>query len=65
MNDPIDETMREVWEWKRQDEEATRGMTRAELIEYYRSGADEIERRWGLHLRKANVSDATKTPEAG
>jgi hypothetical protein len=38
-------------------------MSRAELIEFYRREADEVERRWGLHLRKSHVSDTAK-PEA-
>lgn len=60
MNNPVDEGMREVWEWKRRAEEATRGMTHAELIKFYQREADEVERRWGLHLRKSHVSDSAK-----
>jgi hypothetical protein len=61
MNNPVDEGMREVWEWKRRAEEATRGMNRAELIEFYRREADEVERRWGLNLKRQDPADVAQT----
>jgi hypothetical protein len=50
-DDHFEEAMRDVWAWKRQAEEATRGMGTEELIEFYRRQAEDAERRLGVHLK--------------
>ncbi len=60
MSDPVDRAMQEVWEWKRRAEEATRGMSRPTLIEFYRAQAREVERKLGLDLRSQPAADAAR-----
>lgn len=52
MSDRVPQSLREVWQWKAQVEEKTRGMPREQLIEYYRNGADEFEKKMGISLQK-------------
>jgi hypothetical protein len=47
-------------QWKREAEEVTRGMTAAQLIEFYRLQAEDVERRLGLHLTVSKPDDATR-----
>lgn len=65
MTDPTHEVMKDVWEWKRQAEEATRGMNSGELIDFYRRQAEEVERRFGIHLKNRKASDAISDPRGG
>ena len=50
MTDAVDTAMREVWEWKRQAEDRTRGMTTAQIIEFYRNEAESVQSKLGLRL---------------
>jgi len=43
-------SVREVCEWKDRTAKETEGMTRSQVIEFYRSRADEMQRRLGLTL---------------
>ncbi len=61
MTDRVEQAMEEVWAWKRQAEEATRGMDSSQLIEFYRREAKSAERRLGLRLRSRNASDLHST----
>lgn len=61
MTDRVDEHMKDVWEWKRRAEEATRGMDTAQLIEFYRRQADEVEQRMGVQLKSRNASDNARS----
>ena len=61
MTDRVQEAMKDVWAWKRQAEEATRGMDSAKLIEFYRRQAQDVERRLGVHLKTCNASDVART----
>ena len=60
MDDHVDRAMEELWEWKRQAEEATRGMDRAALIEFCRTQADEVQRKLGLNLTSQSAADAAR-----
>ena len=42
MTDRVQEAMKDVWTWKREAEEATRGMDSAQLIEFYRRQAQDV-----------------------
>jgi hypothetical protein len=61
MTDRVQEAMKDVWTWKRQAEEATREMSAAELIDFYRRQAQDVERRLGVHLKTRRASDITQT----
>ena len=61
MTDRVEKAMKEVWAWKQDAEEATRGMNSAQLIEFYRRQAEAAEHRMGLHLRTRNASDSART----
>ncbi len=61
MTDRVQEVMRDVWAWKREAEEATRGMDSAKLIEFYRRQAQDVERRLGVALKSCNASDVART----
>jgi hypothetical protein len=54
--DPVPQSLREVWDSKQRADEDTRGMSRKELIRYYREKADEAERRLGLKLERQPAS---------
>jgi|GEM_PF-3352912 len=51
-------TLREVWESKQRADAETRGMSREELIRYYREHADEAARRLGIKLHAQPASKA-------
>jgi hypothetical protein len=57
MTDTVHKCMKEVWEWKRRAEEATRGMDTAQLIEFYRLQTQEVEQRMGVQLKGRDASD--------
>jgi len=61
MTDRVQEAMKDVWTWKREAEEATRGMDSAKLIEFYRRQAQDAELRLGVHLKTRNASDSART----
>jgi len=50
--------MQEVWDWKRKSEEATRGMSAAAVIDFYRRRADEVQRQLELDLPSQPAADA-------
>lgn len=50
MSDFVPPSLQEVWDWKKAAEEETRGMTREQLIEFYRRMSDEFEKRLGQRL---------------
>jgi len=50
MTDFVPPSLQEVWDWKKAAEEETRGMTRAQLIEFYRQTGDEFEKQMGVSL---------------
>ncbi|HKQ49381.1 MAG TPA: hypothetical protein VJZ71_15025 [Phycisphaerae bacterium] len=50
MNDFVPPSLQEVWDWKKAAEEETRGMTREQLIEFYRQAGDEFEKQLGASL---------------
>ena len=60
MSDPLDRVMQEVWDWKRQAEEATRGMSGPALIEFYRTQAAEAQREFGLDLIQQPAAEAAR-----
>ncbi len=60
----VPKSLREVWQWKRESQEATRGMTTEEVIEYYRRAAREFEERTGIRLPKAEEPRRTKAGAA-
>ena len=47
---PMPESVAEVCEWKERAAVATKGMTREQLINYYRRKGDEFEQKLGLNL---------------
>jgi hypothetical protein len=51
-NSTIPPTLQEIWDSKQRAEDATRGMSREELIQYYRDRADEAECRLGIKLKR-------------
>jgi len=60
MTDPVEKVMHEIWDWKRKAEQDTRGMSKAELIEYYRAEADNVQKKYGLDLQSQTASQAVK-----
>jgi hypothetical protein len=56
MTDPLEDLMGEVWEWKRKAAEETKGMSSAELVEFYKRKGDEFERECGIKLRTRPAS---------
>ena len=60
MSDRVDLTMQEVWDWKRKAEEATRGMSAPDIIEFYRAQADQVQRKLGLDLIRHSAADAAR-----
>jgi len=60
MNDRVDRAMQEVWDWKRRTEEATRGMSGPSVIEFHRTQAAEVERKFGLNLICHPAADARR-----
>lgn len=60
MNDFVPPSLQEVWDWKKAAEDETRGMTREELIEFYRKAGDEFEKQ--LDQRLPRPSDQDKVP---
>ncbi len=60
MTDFVPPSLQEVWDWKKAAEEETRGMTREQLIEFYRQAGDEFEKQLGLRLpRRPRLTDKT------
>jgi hypothetical protein len=51
--DPVPRFLEETWQWKRESQEATRGMTTEEVIEYFRRAAREFQERTGIRLPEA------------
>ena len=58
MSDRVDRAMQEVWDWKRQAEEATHDMDAPAVIEFYRKRADEVQRKLRLDLTAQPARDA-------
>lgn len=52
MNENVPTSIQEVWDWKKAGEDETRGMTRAQLIEHYRTTGDEFEKVLVVKLPK-------------
>ena len=48
MSNLVPPSLEEVWEWKRQTEEETKGMSREELIEFYHRKGLEAMRKLGV-----------------
>ena len=48
MSNSVPPSLEEVWEWKRQTEEETKGMSREELIEFYHRKGLEAMRKLGV-----------------
>jgi hypothetical protein len=69
MSDTAFPSLKEVWEWKRQTEEETKGMSREQLIDFYRRKGREALQRFGIDLptRPAGQRDesAGRTRQAG
>lgn len=57
MSDFVPPGLNEVWDWKKRAEEETKSMSREQLIEFYKTKADEVQRRLNLVL--------VATPAAG
>jgi len=60
MNDRVDQAMQEVWDWKRKAEDATRGMDRATVIDFYRKQAVDLQQRLGVDLPSQPAGDAAR-----
>ncbi len=60
MTDPAHEVMADVWKWKQDVEDETRGLSPAEAIEYYRQKADDLEKRFGVKLTRRTPADASR-----
>lgn len=56
MNNGVPKSVEESCEWKRRGEAATASMSPRELIEFYRSKADEFQRSLGLDLPRRDAS---------
>ncbi len=57
MTDALEPLLGEVWEWKRQAVEETKGMSDAELIDFYKREAVEFQREYGLRLVSRPASE--------
>lgn len=57
MSDFVPPSLKETWDWKKKAEDRTKGMSRDELINYYREAADSFEKALGITLpRKPRVT---------
>ncbi len=60
MNEYAPPSLQEVWDWKKKSEDETRGLSRAQLIEFYRQAGSDFEKKLGVNLPKAS-RDAGQT----
>ena len=60
MTDRTDSVMSEVWAWKRRTEEVTRDLSGPELIAFYRTEAERMCQRYGLHLSGCSAAEAAR-----
>lgn len=58
MIDRVEAIMQEVWDWKRRAEEATQGLSRAALIEFYRAEAEKVQQKLGIDLKSQQAASA-------
>ncbi len=49
----IDKSLEQVWKWKEEINEETKGMTMHERVEYIRKGADRARTKYNLRLKQA------------
>lgn len=57
MTDPTPKSVNDACDWKRRQDEQTEGLSREELIQFFRTAADEVEARLGLNLSTRPASD--------
>jgi len=48
----VTKSLQEVWDWKEKAYEQRRGLTMEERIEGIKEGAEEMRKKYNLHLRK-------------
>ncbi len=65
MTDFVPPSLQEVWDWKARADEETRGMSREELIEFYRQAAERFERELGLDLPEEPASESNDAANKG
>ena len=49
-----DRSLEEVWEWKDQVYQKTKGLTMDQTVEKIRKGAEELCKKYNLQLKKAS-----------
>ena len=50
-----DRSLQEVWKWKDRVYEKTKGLTIDEAVDEIRKGAEELCKRYDIHLRKVGM----------
>ncbi len=61
MTELVPPSLQEAWDWKTRAEEETRGMSREELIQFYRQAAERFERELGLDLPEEPATGRERT----
>jgi len=49
----VDKSLQKVWDWKDKIYEETKHMNMHERVQYIHKGAEEIRKKYNLHLRQA------------
>ena len=51
----VSKSLQEVWDWKEQVYQETKGLSMKETIKNIKEGAEQLKKKYGLKLRKLSL----------